>query len=436
MRTFLKANANTDAPNAAVLEDLVPIARKEALNRIDPEVTCCNGMVGNRSRFTGYEGKEPIANSGIVATFFSRKNLWLLFFSLLLLATVMPGCQRDQLADKPIKAGDQDKGLAKAKAERSQTPLQGQLVAGLGGGTGSTTGPGGDLFVPDSKAGTILRIDPKTGDYTIFASGLPRLIPEVDPNFGGVTDVAFIGGTAYALVSAVDDPLFPTGQVNGIYRIDGPNSYTVIADIGAFNLAHPPTGIEFEVATGVLYAIQPYRGGFLVTDGHLNRVLYVTLDGKIEIVKSFGDIVPTGLAVQGNQIYLSQAGPVPHLPENGKVVSFRLNSSTVTTVASGAPLLVDVEVGRGGSLFALSQGTFSGGIPGNPALPNTGSLLRVNADGTFTVIATKLDIPTSMEIIGNTAYIVTLTGEVWTVDNIASPPFGGENIQHLLHRQG
>lgn len=345
------------------------------------------------------------------------KNHFLFFLSLQFFATLLPGCKREIL--------EADRNDATEKAKSVQPGLPTLLVTGLGGGTGSTLGPGNDLFVPDSKAGTILRIDPKTGDYSTFASGLPKLIAEVDPRVGGVTDVAFLGDKAYALVTLVDDPLFPTGQVNGIYRIDGPNNYTIIADIGAFNLAHPPTGFEFEVATGVLYAIQPYRGGFLVTDGHLNRVLYVTLDGNITLVKSFNDIVPTGLAVRGEKIYMSQAGPVPHLPENGKVLSFNPNSPTVTTVASGAPLLVDVEFGRGQTLFALSQGTFSGGIPGNPALPNTGSLVRVNADGTFTHVADELDIPTSFEIIGNTAYIITLGGEIWTVDNIASPPYGG-----------
>ena len=35
-----------------------------------------------------------------------------------------------------------------------------------------------------------------------------------------------------------------------------------------------------------------------------------------------------------------------------------------------------------------------------------------------------LDRPTSVEMINNTAYVVTLGGEVWRVDNIAGPPFG------------
>jgi hypothetical protein len=260
------------------------------------------------------------------------------------------------------------------------------------------------------------------------------LIPDV--GIGGISDVAFLNGKAYALVTLVDDPLFPTGQVNGIYRIDGPNSFTVIADIGAFNLANPPSGFPIDVLTGVLYAMDTYRDGFLVTDGHFNRVLYVTLDGTITVIRRFTDIVPTGLAVRGNQVYMSQAGPVPHLPENGKVLSFNSNSPTVTTVASGAPLLVDVEFGRGQTLFALSQGLFSGNPAGSPALPNTGSLVRVNADGTFSVIAEEFDRPTSFEIIGNTAYIITLGGEIWTVDNIADPPYGQAHQKQLLLRHG
>jgi len=347
----------------------------------------------------------------------------------LILSMIVSSCKKDS-ADESVTF--QKDNLAKSKSVHPS--LKNLLVAGLGGGLGSTVGPGGDLFVPDGPTGAILQVDPQTGDYTTYASGLPQLIPDV--GIGGITDVAFLHGNAYALVTLVDDPtLFPTGQINGIYRIDGPNSFTVIADIGAFNIAHPPTGFAFDVSTGVLYAIQPYLGGFLVTDGHLNRVLFVTLDGHITIIRRFTDIVPTGLDVKGTRIFMSQAGPIPHLPENGKVLSFGLFSHGVTEVASGAPLLVDVEFGRGQELFALSQGPGAGDPEGSPAVPNSGSLVRVNANGGFTVIADSLDRPTSLEIIGNTAYIITLAGEIWTVDNIADPPFG-HHRRHLLHRHG
>ena len=48
-------------------------------------------------------------------------------------------------------------------------------------------------------------------------------------------DVAFIGKTAYALVTLVG-PDVGGSDVVGIYRVDGPDSFTVIADIGAFSL--------------------------------------------------------------------------------------------------------------------------------------------------------------------------------------------------------
>jgi hypothetical protein len=292
------------------------------------------------------------------------------------------------------------------------------LVTGLEGATGSTLGPGGALYVTEGAAGRISRVDPQTGDVTTFASGLPKAIVGI----GGAIDVAFIGKTAYVLVTLVS---FDVGgsDVVGIYRVDGPDSFTVVADIGEFSLRNPPN-TPFDLPTGVQYALETYRGGFLVTDGHHNRVLRVTLDGEVSELIAFDNIVPTGLAVSGNTVYMAEAGPVPHLPQDGKVVSFGPKSPTATQVASGASLLVDVEFGRGQLLYALSQGKGSGGPAGSPALPNTGALVEVNGDGTFTVVTDGLDRPTSLEFIGNTAYIVTLTGEIWKIDGVSDPPYG------------
>jgi hypothetical protein len=305
-----------------------------------------------------------------------------------------------------------------------QGPTATRLVTGLDTGLesakGSTVGPDGALYVTEGAAGRISRVDPQTGEKTTFASGLPPAIISIGGAIiGGAIDLAFIDNVAYALVTLVS-PDVGGSNVDGIYRIDGPDSFTVVADIGEFNLANPPP-TPFVVPTGLQYALQTFRGGFLVTDGHLNRVLRVTLNGEVTVLIAFDNIVPTGLEVTGNTIYMAEAGPVPHLPENGKVVSFGPNSPTATEIASGAPLLVDVEFG-GGRLYALSQGIFPvGGDPGSPALPNTGALVKVKGDGTFTVIAEPLDRPTSLEFIGNTAYVVNLTGEIWKIDGVRCP---------------
>ena len=319
--------------------------------------------------------------------------------------------------------------LGGARVEAGKPPSWGPtptlLVSGLAGGSGSAIGPGGSLYVTEGATGRVLRVDPQTGQVTTFASGLPQMNPAI--GIGGAIDVAFIGATAYVLVTLVS-PDVGGSAVDGIYRVDGPNSFSIVADLGQFNMSNPPTiPFPFFVPTGVLYTLQTYRGGFLVTDGHLNRVLQVTTSGGVSVFNAFGDVVPTGLAVSGNTVYMAEAGPVPHLPQNGKVVSFGPNSLTATEAASGAPLLVDVEFGRGRRLYALSQGQGSSGPPGSPALPNTGALVEVDGNGSFTLVTGGLDRPTSLEFIGNTAYVVTLTGQIWKIADVSGPPFGASH---------
>ena len=300
------------------------------------------------------------------------------------------------------------------------------LVGGLEGGSGSTIGPGGDLYVAEAHAGRISRVDPRSGRVTTFASGLPKRMPGFP--FGGVIDVAFIGKTAYALVSLVGPDVGGSDTV-GIYRVDGRSRFTVVADIGAFSIANPPTiPFEFFVPTGVPYTLEPFQGGFLVTDGHLNRVLKVGLDGNVAEVIGFGNVVPTGLAVSRNQVYLGMAGPVPHSPQDGRVLLLRPRLPRVTQVASGIRLVVDVEHGRGHVLYALSQGTFPVGEPdGSPALPNTGALVEVRRNGTLKVVVDGLNQPTSLEFLGDTAYVVTYGGEIWRIDGVSGPHFSASH---------
>ena len=289
------------------------------------------------------------------------------------------------------------------------------LAAGLSGSSGSTVGPDGALYVAEGGAGRISRVDRKTGRTSVFATGLPA---RAIPGLGGVIDVAFIGGTAYALVTLVSPDVGGTA-VDGIYRVDGAGSFTVVADLGQWSLAHPPATAYF-VPTGLQFALQAYHGGFLVTDGHHNRVLQVTLAGGISQVATLDNVVPTGLDVRGRSVVLAEAGPVPHLPQDGAIVSLTTRTGAVRPVASGAPLLVDVEFGPDGHLFALSQGHFTpGGDPGSPADPGTGSLERVTAGGGMAAITTGLNQPTSLEIVGSTAYVITLDGKVWRIDDIA-----------------
>ena len=181
-----------------------------------------------------------------------------------------------------------------------------------------------------------------------------------------------------------------------------------------------PPNTPFDVPTGVQYALETYRGGFLVTDGHHNRVLRVTLDGEVTELIAFDNIVPTGLAVSRYLVYMAKAGPVPHLPAGRQ----------------GGGVRAEVAHRHGGGLrrppprrrgiwprshvsTRSHRATFRSGDPeGSPAEPNTGALVKVNRDGTFTVVTNGLNQPTSLEFIRNTAYVVTLAGEIWKIKGI------------------
>ena len=285
------------------------------------------------------------------------------------------------------------------------------LASGLAGASGSTVGPDGALYVTEGASGAITRVHPRSGATTTFASGLPPSLVGI----GGATDLVFLGRTAYVLVTLVG-PDVGGNDVVGIYRVDGRHSFSVVADIGAWSIANPPA-TPFDLPTGVQYAIEEYAGGFLVTDGHHNRVLRVTLDGQITEFATFGNIAPTGLAVKGPLVLMAQAGPVPHLPEDGKVLALSAALKTGLELASGGRLLVDVEFGCGDRIYALAQGEFTpGNPPGAPAIPNTGSLLQVNANGGLQELLAELNLPTSLEVIGDTAYMVSLAGDIWRFD--------------------
>ena len=81
---------------------------------------------------------------------------------------------------------------AAGAAPSSRNVTASRLVTGLQGGLGSTIGPDGALYVTETAAGRITRIDPKTGATTTYASGLPKSII----GLGGAMDIAFIGHRA------------------------------------------------------------------------------------------------------------------------------------------------------------------------------------------------------------------------------------------------
>ena len=75
-------------------------------------------------------------------------------------------------------------------------------------------------------------------------------------------------------------------------------------------------------------------------------------------------------------------------------------------------------------LYGLSQGQWDGVGEGSRAVPNTGRLVVVGHHGELTPVADShgqelvLDRPVSVEFVGNTAYVVSVTGDVYRIKGL------------------
>ncbi len=87
-------------------------------------------------------------------------------------------------------------------------------------------------------------------------------------------------------------------------------------------------------------------------------------------------------------------------------------------------MLIDVERGLRGKLYGLSLGQWDGVAEGTPAFLNTGRLVIVKRDGSRSPVQDRrgrelvLDRPTSMQFVGDTAYVVSVVGDVYKIKNL------------------
>jgi hypothetical protein len=312
-----------------------------------------------------------------------------------------------------------------AHAAPKVTVLNGNALSGLG--SGSTIGPDGALYVTNGTDGTLVRIDPRSGAATVVGRGLPTRVIDI----GGPMDVSFLGDRAYVLVTTVSaDVGGPARNVTGIYRMRDDGTFAVFADLGRWSSKHPPKDPDWFVPSGVQYSMDVWRRGFVVTDAHLGRVIRVDHRGRISELVAFPttNAVPLGLEVADGRVYVSLAGPIPHVPANSHIGLVRRDGTVKEVAGWGADytgnrgLLLDVEQGRRDRFYGLLQGYWNlEPTPENegfPAAPRTGEIVVARPDGTFRTVVSRLDRPTSLELVGHSAFVVTVTGKVLRIDGM------------------
>ena len=238
--------------------------------------------------------------------------------------------------------------LAASAARPGASPGAPQLLASLAGGaaSGSAIGPGGALYVPQPATGEIWRIDPRSGAKTLYASGLPT-------RFRGFRSAvswtsrsrdrrrtrlsASSGQRSRPTSSHVIRGSGSTASTGRRARPSSQTSAVRMREPAAADLPDRGSDRRAVRARAVPRWLPRHRRApqpGSLRDARRQRVRDPAVRGRRP--DRAGRLGQHGLPGRG--------GPVPHLPQNGKVVSFRPGASTTTDVAAGARLAVDVEL--------------------------------------------------------------------------------------------
>jgi hypothetical protein len=210
----------------------------------------------------------------------------------------------------------------------------------------------------------------------------------------GVADVAFIGNTLYALVGGGGCSHGVLNHPNGIYRVDGNNTPTLIADLGAYQMSHPvahPEADDFE-PDGTWYSMVAVRGSLYAVEPNHGELDKITPSGAIsrvaDISASQGHIVPTSVASHG-VFYIGNLNTFPITPGSSKILQVTPGGQ-VHTVATGLTTVLGVAFDDRGRMYVL-ENTVTPGFPD----PGHGDIVRISG-GRKEVIVSGLALPTAM----------------------------------------
>jgi glucose/arabinose dehydrogenase len=292
-----------------------------------------------------------------------------------------------------------------------------QVVPPVGPYTGSGTG------------GRISKIDSK-GRRTTVTDTLPS--SQTSENLGnlvsGVADITWIGKTLYALLAGAGCSHGVVGTPNGVVRVAPNGSWSLLADLGAFQQANPvaepqeadfePDGTWYSMTTihNALYAVEPNHGELdrVTRNGDISRV--------VDLSESQGHIVPTAMAFHNGYFYVSNLGTFPLVPA-ARVMRINPNNGNVRVVAHGFTGVLGIAFDKNDRLYVLEMSAVDGPTPA------TGRVVRVGANGGVgKVIATGLVFPAGMTI--------DPAGEILYISNFGFgfPPGAGQVVRVRVAR--
>jgi hypothetical protein len=313
------------------------------------------------------------------------------------------------------------------------------VASGLQAPRGLRFGPDGDLYVAEAGTGgstatspeQCAQVPPPVGPYTgglnariskfdknwnrtTVASGLPSAVDAMG-DLVGVSDVQFMNGTLYALISGGGCSHGNATLPDGVIAVNIYNgSWRYVADLSAFMHANPvqyPNASDFEPdgtpysmisANNALQMIEPNSGQMLRVDPWSGRI---TRD--IDFSASQGHIVPTTVVERNGEYLVGNLNLFPIEPHTSRVMTVS-NFPAFGTAAPGLDVpgpyhvvsskagfatVVGLAFGKNGRLYVLQ---LAPDTPSGYPQPGYGKVTRINADGSLTDVVTGLSVPSAM----------------------------------------
>ena len=259
--------------------------------------------------------------------------------------------------------------------------------------------------------GRISAVDVTTGVRTTIVGNLPS--SQTAATGGGfassVADVAFLHRTLYALIAGAGCSHGLAGTFNSIDRISAPGIATPIVNLSRFLMTHPvvhPDPGDFE-PDGAWYSLEPAGDALYAVEPNHGEVDIVRPDGSIgrlvDVSATQGHIVPTALTSFFGQFLLGNSNTFAPGSQGNAKIFLLTRWGQLFQIASGLTAVTGVAVHHG-RIYALES--FTGFFAPAPPVANTGTVVRLEDDGSWSRIVGGLSFPTAMTFGDrNTLYI-------------------------------
>jgi len=279
-----------------------------------------------------------------------------------------------------------------------------QASGAAGPYTGSTNDP--------VRGGRISKVT-RSGVVSRVVNALPssQTSPALGSLMSGVSSVAFAGHQLYALLSGAGCSHGVPTVPNGVIRVNRDGSWKMVANLSAFQAAHPvaaPDEEDFD-PDGTWYSMTSFNGALYPMDSNHGELDRVTPHGSIRRVSDIsahvGHVVPTAIVRDRRATYISNLGVFEPSDGSGDEHIYRIGArGSLRVRATGVEKVLGLAMRRG-RLYALEMST-AGGLPA----PGTGAIVRIGAHGPDATVVSGLTFPTGIAVGPDGAFYVSEQG--------------------------